>query len=623
MRAVVFLFTALMLFARPLLADTQQLLQLIDYVGVDYSGAVVNGQVVDDAEYAEMLDFSSGIAQQLADLPPHEVKTALAEKSHLLSSLVQQKASTKEVRQLTADMHQKIIAAYQIMVVPRKQPDLKKAAVLYSEHCASCHGSGGFGDGPAAANMDPSPINFHDIARYKQRTLYGLHSTITQGVKDTAMQGYPLLSDDERWSLAFYVGSLAVQSPPNIPDTSDQASPLLDISQLTITTPDQAEDLNGEKGAATMAFLRHHPELLFNQESSLAFSRQRLADVIVAYKNNEPKKAYQYAVEAYLEGFELIEQNLNALDKELKIEIETAMTGLRNQIRAGESISVIESDIAQIIEKLNVADELLRSQTLSGGTAFASAFFILLREGLEALLIVAALAAFLVRTNRRDGLRFIHMGWISALLLGGLTWWASISLISISGASREITEGVAAIVATVVLLYVGFWMHDKTSAARWKKFIDDSMHKAMTSGTLWTLTGLSFIAVYREAFETILFYQALWAQTDSSSEHMAFMGFLSAVAMLAVVGWLIMRYSVRLPLRQFFAVTGGLMFVLAVIFAGKGIAALQEAGVIISSPVNFFRFDLLGIYPNLQGLLVQLALIIVAVILWNKKSAKA
>lgn len=623
MRAVFFLFMALMLATKPLLADTQQLLQLIDYVGVDYSGAVVDGQVANDAEYAEMLDFTSGIAQQLADLPAHEVKPALAEKSHLLSSLVQQKASTKEVRQLTTDMHQKIIAAYQIMVVPRNPPDLKKAAVLYSEHCASCHGSGGFGDGPAAVNMDPSPINFHDIARYKQRTLYGLHSTITQGVKDTAMQGYPLLSDEARWSLAFYVGSLAVQSPPSIPDTSDQASPLLDISQLTITTPDQAEDLDGAKGAATMAYLRHHPELLFNKESSLAFSRQRLADVIVAYKNKQPKKAYQYAVEAYLEGFELIEQNLYALDKELKMEIETSMTGLRNQIRAGESISVIESDIAQIIEKLNAADELLKSQTLSGGTAFASAFFILLREGLEALLIVAALAAFLVRTNRRDGLRFIHMGWISALVLGGLTWWASISLISISGASREITEGVAAIVATVVLLYVGFWMHDKTSAARWKKFIDDSMHKAMTSGTLWTLTGLSFIAVYREAFETILFYQALWAQTDSSSEHMAFIGFLSAVAVLAVVGWLIMRYSVRLPLREFFAVTGGLMFFLAVIFAGKGIAALQEAGVIISSPVNFFRFDLLGIYPNLQGLLVQLTLIIVAVILWNKKAAKS
>jgi len=621
MRAVSYLLLALTLLAKPVMASTQQLLQLIDYVGVDYAGAVVEGQVVNEGEYAEMLDFSSGISQQLSDLPEHEVKATLVSQSSTLSSLVQQKASAEKVRQLTADMHQKIIVAYQIMVVPRKQPDLKKAALLYAEQCASCHGAEGFGDGPAAVGMEPPPINFHDIERYSQRTLYGLHSTITQGVNDTAMLAYAQLSDEDRWSLAFYVGSLAVQSPESIPDAIS-ALPLLDISQLTITTPDQAEDLYGDKGAATMAYLRHHPEVLFNKESSLAYSKERLADVIVAYKNNEPKKAYQYAVEAYLEGFELVERNINAFDKDLRLDIEKSMTGLRNQIRAGESIEVIEKDIALIIEKLDIADELLKSQTLSGGTAFASAFFILLREGLEALLIVAALAAFLVRTKREDGLRYIHFGWISALVLGVFTWWASISLISISGASREITEGVAAIVATVVLLYVGFWMHDKTSAAKWKKFIDDSMHKALTSGTLWTLTGLSFIAVYREAFETILFYQALWAQTDHASEKMAFAGFLSAVGVLAVLGWLIMRYSVRLPLREFFAITGGLMFVLAVIFAGKGIAALQEAGVIISSPVNFIRIDLLGIYPNLQGLLVQLALIIVAIILWNKKSAK-
>jgi len=627
MRAASYLLLTFALLVKPALPDTQQLLQLIDYVGVDYVGAVADGQVINEAEYAEMLDFSSGISQQLSDLPEHKVKAELVVQSKALSSLVQQKASSKDVKQITSDMHQKIIVAYDIMVVPRKQPDLKRAAVLYADQCASCHGAEGFGDGPAAAGMEPSPINFHDIERYRQRTLYGLHSTITQGVSDTAMLAYDQLSDEDRWSLAFYVGSMAAQSLDEIPDATAEATSgvlaLMDISQLTITTPDQAEDLYGTVGADLMAFLRSHPEILFNKKkSSLAFSKERLADVIVAYKNNEPKKAYRYAVEAYLEGFELVEQNINAFDKTLRLEIEMAMTGLRNQIRSGQSVEVIENEIADIIEKLNIADEMLSSQSLSGGTAFASAFFILLREGLEALLIVAALAAFLVRTKRQDGLRYIHFGWISALVLGLFTWWASISLINISGASREITEGVAAIVATVVLLYVGFWMHDKTSAAKWKKFIDDSMHKALTSGTLWTLTGLSFIAVYREAFETILFYQALWAQTDEASSNMAFAGFLTAVAVLAVLGWLIMRYSVRLPLREFFAVTGGLMFVLAVIFAGKGVAALQEAGVIIYSPVDFIRIDLLGIYPNLQGLLVQLALIVIAIFLWNKKTAK-
>lgn len=623
------LLVLLLFFARPLMADVQQLLQLIDYVGVDYSGAVEDGKVVNQAEYDEMLDFSAGIAQQLADLPEPaasagKVKVELLEHSKQLSLWVQQKAAPTQIKQLTSTMHNKIITAYDIKVVPRKLPDLKRASQLYAEHCGSCHGAEGYGDGPAAKGMEPAPINFHDVERYQQRTLYGLHSTITQGVSDTAMGAYATLSDADRWSLAFYVGGMALLVDGSMIEAKQidiSNSPLLNISQLTIMTPDQAAELYGEDGATIMAYLRHHPEVFFNKESKLALAKLRLADVITAYKNKQHKKAYQYAVEAYLEGFELVEQNINAFNKPLRLEIEILMTGLRNKIRGEESLEVIESEIALINEKLDVAESLLGSKSLSGSAAFASAFFILLREGLEALLVVAALAAFLVRTKRKDGLRYIHFGWISALLLGMLTWWASLSLINISGASREITEGVAAIVATVVLLYVGFWMHDKTSAAKWKKFIDGSMQKALTSGTLWTLTGLSFIAVYREVFETILFYQALWAQTNEAGQSMALSGFISAVGVLSILGWLIMRYSVRLPLREFFAATGGLMFVLAIIFAGKGIAALQEAGLIISSPVNFVRIDWLGVYPNLQGLLVQLGLIIVAIVLWNRQSA--
>jgi len=138
----------------------------------------------------------------------------------------------------------------------------------------------------------------------------------------------------------------------------------------------------------------------------------------VKLENNEHKKAYKLAVEAYLEGFELVEQNINALDKTLRLEIEAAMTGLRNKIRGGESIELIRDEIAAINNKLTIADELLDSTSLSGSTAFASAFFIVLREGLEALHIVAALAAFLVKTGRQDGLRYIHMGWVSVLALG-------------------------------------------------------------------------------------------------------------------------------------------------------------------------------------------------------------
>ncbi len=619
MKRTIYYILIFLLFSKVSLADTQQLLQLIDYVGVDYASAVNNGNITNTAEYGEMIDFSEGISQHAQDLPDNAIKPDIIILTRKLSLLIKKKASSKEIKALTNKIHQNIISAYQVMVIPRKQPNLVQGEKLYTQYCASCHGSEGMGNGLASQDMAPPPINFLDIERHKQRTLYGLYNTISQGVNETSMQSYSeQLSSHERWSLAFYVGGLAIDSIENTEISAD--SPLLNISQLTTTTPEMAQTQLGDEGVKTMSYLRHHPEVLYNKQSSLSFAHNRLNDVINTYKNNEPQKAYQYAVEAYLEGFELVEQNINALDKPLKLNIEIAMTTLRNKIRSGEPVSVIENEISLIQKQLAIADDLLKSKSLSGGTAFASAFFILLREGLEALLIVAALAAFLVKTNRKDGLIYIHIGWIGALVLGSMTWWASLSLFDISGASREITEGIAAIVAMLVLLYIGFWMHDKSSAAKWKSFIDDNMKKALDSGTLWTLTGLSFIAVYREAFETILFYQALWVQTSEPGKTMALSGIISAIALLAIIAWLIIRYSVRLPLRQFFSVTGGLMFVLAIIFAGKGIAALQEAGVLIASPVNFIQIDLLGIYPNLQGLLFQLALLLIAIILWNKKS---
>lgn len=624
MKTLSFLFAvALLLLTQPVNADPQQVLQLIDYVAVDYEGAVEDGQIISEAEYGEMLDFAAGITLQLAALPENETKAGLIEQGHTLAQWIQNKEAVVKIRQLITDMRHQVINSYQVTVIPQTQPDLKRGAMLYANQCASCHGATGAGNGPASVGMEPPPVNFTDYDRYQQRTLYGLYNTMTQGVEGTGMMAYRQLSDEERWSLAFYVGSLAIKSADKDKDLDINYHPLANIDKLTTITPHQAEILYGEKGASVMAALRSHPELFYNKGANkLEFAKNKLADVSTSYHNNDAEQAYQYAVEAYLDGFELVEQNINTLDSALKLEIESAMTMLRNKIRAGEPVENIVKEIAFITAKLDIANELLGTKSLSASATFTSAFFILLREGLEALLIVTALLAFLVRTKRNDALPYIHFGWIGAVVLGLMTWWASISLIDISGSSREITEGVAAIVAMVILFYVGFWMHDKSSAAKWKKFIDDSMHKAMSSGTLWTLTGLSFIAVYREAFETILFYQALWVQTSIAGHSVALGGFLTAVAALVVISLLIMRYSIRLPLRQFFAVTGGLMFVLAIIFAGKGVAALQEAGLIVANPVAFIRVDLLGIYPNLQGLLLQLSLIVVAVFLWNKKAEK-
>jgi len=613
-----FLFS--LLFLLPLssaFANPQQLLQLVDYLGVDYAVAVDKGEIINALEYREMQDFSAGIQQQISQLPESKASESLLQDATSLIALVEEKAAVESVREVTARMRRTLVAAYKIQIMPRNLPDLNKAAILYQTNCASCHGESGFGDGIAGLELVPEPTNFHEYGRYEQRTLYSLYSTITEGVADTGMNAYPQLSDDERWSLAFLVGSMAVSKPSTMASVSADASPAnqqatIDIKSFTNLTPAEVQAQFGETGLSTMAWLRHNPQVLFDNDNALDYSKRQLDKSLEAYQLGESKNAYRLAVDAYLEGFELIENSLQTVDSELKDNIESEMTDLRGLIRADKPVAEIEQQIRLIQDLLAEADFLLGSTSLSAEASFLSAFFILLREGLEALILVAALAAFLIKTGRRDALMYIHVGWVGALAAGGVTWWVSHSLISISGASREVTEGVAALTAAAVLLYVGVWLHNKTSAANWQAFINKSVEQALSSGTLWGLATLSFIAVYREVFETILFYEALWVQTNEIGKNMAVSGLISAGVLLAVIAWVMLKYSVLLPLRQFFAVSGGLMFILAIVFAGKGVAALQEAGILESYSVNFPRIDLLGIYPNALGLGIQLTLVLVA-----------
>lgn len=621
------LVTALCLFvfSLPVLAapDLPKLVQLIDYVGVDYREAVSDGKVINAAEYTEMRDFTRAILEQSQSLPPNAANSGIQAKARELAQMVNQHESPDSVTVLAAELRHTLVSSFDIVVVPRKAPDLQRARALFTENCAACHGVNGQGDGPQARGMEPPPTDFTDTTRYAQRTLYGLYSTITAGVDDTPMRSFHELSEDDRWNLAFYAGSLAADAKAaeagkahvaaNVP-----ASTLTDLRRFSVTTPNEAHTEYGAAGVEVMAYLRSHPENLFANASPLDFARETLAASLETYKTGQKDAAYKLAVAAYLEGFELVEQSLDIVDHDLRNQVENEMTAYRNLLRGDNAIELVTRQATTVRTLLDTVAERLDTSTLSTTAAFVSAFIILLREGLEAILVVAALAAFLIKTERRDGMAYLHAGWGSALVLGFVTWIVASYFIDFSGANREITEGIAAIVAMLVLFYVGFWMHSKTSALQWKRFIDGSVQKALSTGTLWGLAGLSFIAVYREVFETILFYQALWVQADGPAQGMLISGFGSGAVVLAILSWLILRYSTRLPLRQFFSATSIFMFVLAIVFAGKGIAALQEAGKLPIDPVAFPRIDLLGIYPNVQGLAVQGALLALALfILWN------
>jgi high-affinity iron transporter len=623
-------FLSLLALARPAAADDPAaLVHLLGYIGVDYPATVVNGQVRDQDEYAEQREFAARAGQQLKVLPPTPEQPGLLKQADELARLIARKAPGDQVARLTEQMRDTLVSSYRITVAPRRAPDLKLGAKLYAEHCAGCHGADGRGDGPAARGLDPAPVDFHDGARQQQRSVYALFNAVTLGVAGTAMQGYGAqLDDDARWALALYAANFLASDAERRDGAALWAqhpgrARLESLAAVTGLSPKQARAELGEDGWRMLAWLRSEPQAVVSKEAPLAYSARVLGESLARYRAGKPDEAYALAVNAYLEGFELAETGLMAVKPELKQEVEREMYAYRNLIQARAPLAEVAAAAERLVARLGEARALLEGTSLSPTVAFASSLVILLREGLEAILLLAVVVAFLIKTGRRAALKYIHIGWVTALLLGVATWAVASYVVDVSGASRELTEGVTALFAAAVLLYVGFWLHDKLHAQRWKEFIETKVHGAFEGGTLWGIALVAFIAVYREVFETVLFYQTLWLQAGRGGQHLVLWGFASAAVLLVALSWAIFRFSVRLPLRLFFAVNSVLLYLLAVVFAGKGVAALQEAGTLPVSAVNFPTIDVLGIYPNLQVLGLQGALLLAAAlfVFWNRRKA--
>lgn len=623
-RAILTLLLALSLSAH---ADTspQTIVHLLDYIGVDYPQFVKDGKVSAASEYEEQQEFAGRVVDLLGRLPQNAQRESLIEQAGALKKLIDAKADGAKVAALASSLRWRTIEAYGVIVTPRTAPDPRRGSALYAANCAGCHGVEGRGDGPAAKGLTPAPANFHDRDRMSQRSLYGLYNTITLGVNGTSMQPYSQLSEEERWALAFHVGALAAD-----PAMTAKGAQLWKNgrgkqevgSMLTLATATDSE-IAAKHGADTLAvfsYLKANPsQLHVGSESPVAFTRRVLRESIAAYRAGRGEEAQRLALSAYLEGFELAEASLDAVDRPLRQEIESQLIAQRDLMRRAQPAGEVAALGERIDELLAVSADKLGGQGLSPTAAAISAFFILVREGLEALLVVAAIVAFLTKAGRREALPWVHAGWVGALVLGILTWVAASSLIQISGATRELTEGITALVAAGILLYVGFWLHAKSQAEAWKAFIDQHLVGALEKGTLTALAGLSFLAVYREVFETVLFYQALWQQAGDST-HAVIGGFAAGVGALAVIAWVILRFGLRLPIGPFFAACSALMAVLAIAFTGNGVKALQEADVIAASPIGQFSAPLLGIYPTVQSLLAQMAVLalIVVAYLWMR-----
>lgn len=592
---------------------------LLDYVAVDYPVFVKDGQVLDDAEYAEQQEFAGQVVVLLGELPAVGQSPALLAEARELGARIAARADGTVVAGLARALRSDVIAAYDIAQAPRQVPDMATAAGLYAQQCATCHGTTGHGDGPQAQGLAPAPRNFHDAAAMDERSIFALFNAISLGVPGTAMPAYGALSDEERWALAFHVASLrnaaeVVARGEAAWKRGEGRDEFKDLRTLVTTTPLEVQQRHGAGRVAVQAYLIAHPEALAaTAPSPLAVTRTRLQAALDAYRNGDRATARQLAVSAYLDGFELIEAALDNVDAPLRKATEREMMALRSLIADGAPADSVADGIARIDALLDRVDARLTGEALSPEATFFSSLLILLREGLEAILVLAAIIALVIKTGRRDALPYIHAGWIGAVALGIVTWLIARYALTISGASRETTEGVTALLAAAMLLYVGYWLHDKSHAQGWQRFIREQVDAALGKRTLWALAGISFLAVYRELFEIILFYEALLSQAGPDGLRAVLGGIGAAAVLLVLVGAAILKFSVRMPLGPFFAATAGLLALMAVVFTGNGVAALQEAGVIPSTQVDFVTIPVLGIYPTIQGLGAQGAMVALVV----------
>ncbi len=608
--------------------EAKRVLSLVDYIGGDYKNAVQGGKVINEGEYKEMLEFSTDSLRLFGELrfssgDKEGIELDLIE----LSKKIEDKSSTKEIESITGSIKIKIISTYGILTYPKNHPSFKVGRDLYERNCAQCHGILGAGNGPVAPNFNPPPTNFTNGSTVGGLSPFKVYNTMSFGIEGTAMPSFTQLSEDDKWNIAYYVLSLRfsqkdskeggkIFKSTNIPDSIKEPKTLSSLSDDELS--DRLKPYIGNKSDLTnvLAFLRigaiatEKPEIY-----PLIITSTFLKEALELYEKGDKKDAYTKALDAYLEGYEKVEPVLISKDQKFGRALEAKFVRIRGLIQDERPIEEIRALHTEIKSDLKLASVILqKGEPVGKAFSFINSLAIMVREGLEAALIVAAVLAVLVATGARNAIRYVHLGWVLALVAGLLTWFLAQTVISISGAQREIIEGVTSLFAAAVLFYVSYWLITKIEVRKWKEYIQGKVKKALSRKSLFALASVSFFAVYREAFETVLFYQALLLQAGNAKDEVIW-GLIVGTVLLLCLVLVVFKLGLRIPLKYFFSITSFLLYFLSFVFAGKGIRELQEAGIIGITPLNLIpEVDILGIYPTLETSIVQGVLLLALIL---------
>ena len=350
-------------------------------------------------------------------------------------------------------------------------------------------------------------------------------------------------------------------------------------------------------------------------------ARELVARSLEVYKTGDSQGAYELARSAYLDHFEFVEVPLRLRNPNLVLDAEFAFAEYRNDIKGEAPLDDVRANVREVrAYLLDIDRELAAKGVAAPAIAFAFSFMILFREGIEAVLINAILLGSLAAGAASNYRRPLGYGVFAAVCATGLTWLLATLVLEIAPLNRELLEAGTALVAVLVLILVSFWLIARLDQRRRMEFMRARVSNAMAIGTPVAFIGLGFTAVYREGFETVLFYQAL-AIYAQGLELWLILGAAAAAIALGGVAYVILKLGKKLPVKPMLLAGAGVLLLLSVAFVGNAVRSLQSADVISITPVQagwprlpVFVAELTGIHPSTQGLIAQGVLLTIFIV---------
>ncbi|PWC18413.1 iron permease [Brenneria roseae subsp. roseae] len=348
---------------------------------------------------------------------------------------------------------------------------------------------------------------------------------------------------------------------------------------------------------------------------------QAIAAALEKYRQGQVKPAIMAVQDTYFDLFEAtgMENKIGSRDAAFKSTLEGYFTRLVSLMSAGQPIEQLQAQADALRQDLVNAVTMLGDGDETHWSLLIYSLLIIVREGMEALLIVAAIVAYLVKNNHHDKLPLIRQSVYVALLCSVITAVIFQLLFTNSGASRELLEGITMLIAVVMLFFMSYWLLSKVEARHWKAYLEGKLSHSLSSGSMVGLWLTSFLAVYREGAETVLFYYALVGDASNMAGHLSILAGFVIGCVILVIAYLIMRFTVvKLPLKPFFMFTGCFMYLMAFVFAGKGVLELIEGKLFEPTLlIGVPEISWLGIYPYVETLIPQGLLLVAALVaLW-------